>query len=134
MVDTVMDDSRKNEIVAVVLFAAGLFLFLSLFTFSDQDLSFYTSQPNVPAQNVTGIFGSYVGGILLFLVGKAAYVFPLLVLVWGISRLIQLEPRKMFFKVFGTIFLVTAVSASLSMVSDFGRLDSFAQGGLVGSV
>ncbi|MFQ5952133.1 MAG: DNA translocase FtsK [Candidatus Omnitrophota bacterium] len=129
-----MDETRKNEIKAVILFAASLFLFLSIFTFTDQDLSFYTSDPNVATQNVTGIVGSYIGGFLLFLVGKASYVIPLLILIWGISRLLQLEPRKTVFKVFGTIFLVTAVSASLSMLVDFGRTTSFSQGGLIGTL
>ncbi len=129
-----MDQVRKNEIIAVILFAASLFLFLSIFTFSEQDLSFYTSSPNLASQNVTGIVGSYVGGVLLFFVGKAAYVIPLLILVWGISRLLQLEARKFYFKLFGTIVLVMAVSASLSMLADLSRTMSFSQGGLVGTL
>ena len=129
-----MDQVRKNEIIAVILFAISLFLFLSIFTFSEQDLSFYTSSPNVVPQNATGVVGAYIGGVLLFIMGKAAYVIPLLVLVWGISRLMQLEARKVFFKVFGTIVLTTVVSASLSMIYDSSRTIAFSQGGLVGSV
>ncbi|MBD3426053.1 MAG: hypothetical protein GF409_02330 [Candidatus Omnitrophica bacterium] len=129
-----MDQVRKNEIIAVILFAISLFLFLSIFTFSEQDLSFYTSSPNMVPQNATGVVGAYVGGVLLFFMGKAAYVIPLLILVWGISRLMQLEPRKIFFKVFGTIVLATVVSASLSMISDSTRTMAFAQGGLIGSL
>jgi DNA segregation ATPase FtsK/SpoIIIE, S-DNA-T family len=129
-----MDDARKNEIVAVVLFAIGLFIFLSIFTFNEYDLSFYTSTPNLVSQNLTGIVGSYISGVMLFLVGKASYVLPLLILVWGISRLLQLKPRKIFFKIFGTIFLVTAVSASLSMINYSGRTAAFSRGGLVGSM
>ena len=45
-----MDEIRKNEIMAVVLFAASLFLFLSIFTFSEQDLSFYTSDPSISSR------------------------------------------------------------------------------------
>ncbi|MEE8575562.1 MAG: DNA translocase FtsK, partial [Thermodesulfobacteriota bacterium] len=128
-----MDERRKNEIKAVVLFAVSLFLFLSIFTFSDQDLSFYTSSPNISKQNVTGIVGSYIGGVLLFLVGNASYVIPFLIMTWGVSRLLQMESRKMFFKLFGTVFLVTAVSASLSMLAESGKADAFARGGLIGS-
>ncbi len=129
-----MDQTRKNEIVAVALFAASLFLFLSLFTFSEQDLSFYTSSPNVASRNATGIVGLYLSGVLLFFMGKAAYVVPFLVFLWGISRILQLEPKKIFFKVFGTIVLVTAVSASLSMLSDSSKSMAFTQGGLIGSI
>jgi len=129
-----MDQVRKNEIIAVVLFAVSLFLFLSIFTFNEQDLSFYSSKPNLVSQNATGIVGSYVGGVLLFLTGRAAYVFPLLILVWGVSRLLQIEARRISFKIFGTVVLVTAVSSIFSMMADSSRTMSFMWGGLVGSV
>jgi len=127
-----MDQTRKNEIAAVVLFAASIFLFLSIFTFNEQDLSFYTSSPNVVPQNATGVVGAYVGGALLLLMGKAAYVIPLLILVWGASRLMQIEASKVFFKLFGTAVLVMAVSASLSMMADASRATAFTGGGVLG--
>ncbi len=129
-----MDNARKNEIKAVVLFAGSLFLFLSLFTFSEQDLSFYTSDPGPSFQNLTGVAGAYISGILLFLIGGAAYVIPLLTLVWGASRLFQLEQRRFFFKLFGLGFLVTAVSAGLSMLQYSSRTLAFARGGLIGTL
>ena len=129
-----MDEVRKNEIIAVILFSISLFLFLSLFTFSPQDLSFYTSSPNLASQNVAGIVGSFVGGILLFIIGKAAYVMPLLTCVWGGARLLQLEDNKVSFKIFGTLVLTIAVSSCLSMMADSTRTASFKMGGLVGSL
>ncbi|MEA3488933.1 MAG: DNA translocase FtsK [Candidatus Omnitrophota bacterium] len=129
-----MDQVRKNEISAVVLFAASLFLFLSIFTFNGQDLSFYTSDPNLVSQNATGVVGAYIGGVLLFFMGKAAYVIPLLTLVWGISRLVQMESRRVSLKIFGTIILVAAVSAILSMLVDSSRTIAFAWGGVMGTL
>ncbi|MDP8299858.1 MAG: DNA translocase FtsK [Candidatus Tantalella remota] len=129
-----MDQTRKNEIIAVVLFAASLFLFLSIFTFSEQDLSFYSSAPNAVPRNATGVAGAFIGGVLLFLMGRAAYVIPILIMIWGVSRLLQMEHSKVFFKLFGTIVLVTAVSASLSMFADSSRAMAFSSGGLIGSV
>ena len=129
-----MDQTKKNEIVSVVLFAVSIFLFLSLFTFSERDLAFYTSSPNLSTHNATGVIGAYISGILLFCIGKAAYVIPLLVLVWAISRLMQVEHSKVLFKAVGTIVLVTAVSASLSMFSDTTRTIAYSRGGFVGSV
>ncbi|MDP8257892.1 MAG: DNA translocase FtsK [Candidatus Aadella gelida] len=129
-----MDQVRKNEIIAVVLFAGSLFLFLSLFTFSESDLSFYTSSPNTDMNNVTGILGAFIGGFLRFFLGRASYVIPALILVWGISRLIQSEERKLYFKVFGAIVLCAAVSASLSMFYDSIPEAAYANGGLIGTV
>ena len=129
-----MEETRKNEMLAVVLFAVGLFIFLSLFTFNKQDLAFYTSAPNPAIRNMTGIIGSYIGGFLIFLSGKASYVIPVLVFVWGISRLLQYKPRKVFFKAFGTFFLLTAVSASLSLMNRSSNALAFDQGGLIGAL
>ncbi|MDD4013591.1 MAG: DNA translocase FtsK 4TM domain-containing protein, partial [Candidatus Omnitrophica bacterium] len=129
-----MDQRRKNEIIAVVLFAVSLFMFLSIFTFREQDISFYTSSPNAVPHNGTGIIGSYLGALLLFFMGKASYVIPCLLMVWGVMRLLQMQEHKIFFKLFGTVVLVSAVSASLSMVSGAGRVLSFSNGGLLGSV
>ncbi|MFH1846255.1 MAG: DNA translocase FtsK [Candidatus Omnitrophota bacterium] len=129
-----MDQERRNEITAVLLFAFSLFLFLSIFTFSGQDLSFYTSDPHIVPLNATGMVGSYVGGILVFFVGKAAYVIPLLIMVWGISRLFQIEAHKVSFKLFGTIVLLVAVSSSLSMMAEKSLISAFGQGGLIGTL
>lgn len=129
-----MDQVRKNEIIAVVLFALSLFLFLSIFTFNEQNLSVYTSRPNTIPQNLTGIVGSYVGGGLRFVVGKAAYVIPLLIMVWGFSRLFQLEPRNFSFKISGTLVLVTAVSASFSMLGETDSALMFSYGGVAGAL
>jgi len=129
-----MDQVRKNEIIAVVLFAVSLFLFLSIFSFSEQDLSFYTSNPNLLAQDLTGIVGAYTGGSMRFLMGNAAYVIPLLTLIWGVFRLLQVEEGRISFKFFGTIVLIASVSAGLSMMADLSRVMVFSRGGLIGTV
>ncbi|MFH1309669.1 MAG: DNA translocase FtsK [Candidatus Omnitrophota bacterium] len=129
-----MDEVRKNEIIAVLLFAISFFLFLSIVTFNELDLSFYTSSPNGVLHNATGVIGACVGGFLLFFVGKAAYVMPILILIWGIARLFQVKTRKFYFKLIGTIVLITAVSASLSMMSDVSATLAFMNGGLIGSI
>lgn len=129
-----MDEVRKNEIIAVILFAISLFLFLSIFSFKHQDISFYTSAPNLSSRNAAGIVGAYVGTFLVFFIGKAAYVIPLLFLIWGISRLFQLEERKTALKLFGAAVLVASVSASLSMIAGLDDVYMFEKGGLVGSI
>ncbi len=129
-----MKPERKNEIRAVILFALSLFLFLSLFTFSEQDHRFYTSDPNLYSRNATGLLGSYIGLTLRFLVGKGAYVIPILVLVWGISSLLQIESKRLYFKIAGTLILIVAISSSLCMLSVLNRSGSFEQGGMVGTV
>jgi S-DNA-T family DNA segregation ATPase FtsK/SpoIIIE len=129
-----LDNARKNEIIAVILFAVSLFLLLSILSFDEHDLSIYTSSPNPSYRNIAGVTGAYTGGALIFLVGKASYLFPLLVLIWGVSRLFQIEQKRVFFKMFGTIFLVGAASACFSMLDISTRALAFERGGLIGTL
>lgn len=129
-----MKQARKNEIIAVMLFATGLLILLSIFTFTDQDHPFYTNHFNDVPQNAIGLAGVYVGGALRFFVGKASYALPVLIFVWAFSRFLQIEQRKVYFKLFGTVVLMTAVSASLSMMAGAGTTTAFSQGGVVGYV
>ena len=89
-----MDKTRWNEIQAIILFAIAILIFASLATFSFQDLSIFTSKPNVPVKNFAGLFGVYIGGALFFLMGLSSYVMPLLVITWAVARLYGVTPQK----------------------------------------
>ncbi|MBF0490378.1 MAG: DNA translocase FtsK 4TM domain-containing protein, partial [Candidatus Omnitrophica bacterium] len=41
----------------------------SLVSFNSQDVSWYTSKPNLHPQNWIGPFGAFVAGVFYFLVG-----------------------------------------------------------------
>lgn len=129
-----MDTTRKNEIKAVLLFSLSLFLFLSLISFHEEDLSFYTNTPNVVSGNLTGVIGAYISGVMIFLAGRASFVIPILIMIWGFARLMQIEPKKMFFKFFGTVFLIIGVSSSISMIKFPSTTMAFSGGGLIGAL
>ncbi|MBF0493624.1 MAG: DNA translocase FtsK [Candidatus Omnitrophica bacterium] len=129
-----MESTRKNEIIAILLFALGVFLFLSLITFNQEDLSFYTSQANPEYQNLTGILGSHIGGILFFTVGWASFVLPLLIIVWSLTILAQYPHKKIYFKFFGTIFLMAAVSSIFGLFNSDTNSAAFQEGGFIGNI
>ncbi len=129
-----MDPRRKSEIVAVILMASAAFLFLSILTFSPTDIQIYTSEPGASVSNLAGVFGSYVGFFFRFIAGAGSYVFPLVLFLWGVSRIIQHEPRKPIFKVTGAVTLTIGISTALSMIFDTTRQDVFDKGGLIGTV
>lgn len=129
-----MDPRRKSEMIAVVLISFAIFIFLSIFSFSAQDMRFYTSDPNFQPVNLTGIYGSYVGFLLRFVAGAGSYVIPFVLLIWGIARLSQNQPRKVVYKVLGAFFLIVGISASLSLTFADTRQTAFARGGLIGSI
>lgn len=130
--------SKWNEIQAIMLFAVAVLIFISLASFSFSDIGLFTSKPNVPINNFAGVFGAYVGAALFFVMGLSSYVIPLLILSWAAARLFGITPQKVYFKVFGTFFLILASSSIFSMI---GRGDAshaqsfrFSLGGIVGLV
>ena len=129
-----MDKKRWGEIQAIILFAIALLIFISLATFSFSDLKAFTSKPNIPVKNFAGLFGVYLGSALFFVMGFSSYVIPLLILSWAVARLTGITPQKLYFKVFGTFFLILAASSIFSML---GRTDNsvrFTLGGAAGLV
>jgi len=57
-----------NEIKGIVIGALSLILLASLVSYTPTDLSWFTSKPNLHAQNWIGIAGAYGAGILFFMV------------------------------------------------------------------
>jgi len=129
-----MDKIRWNEIQAVILFAIAILIFTSLVTFSFSDLSLFTSKPNVPVRNFAGLFGVYIGASLFFVMGMSSYVIPLLILSWAVARLYGITPQKIYFKIFGTFFLVLASSSIFSIIGKGDNSFRFSLGGIVGLV
>lgn len=72
-----MKQEHISEIKAVIILAIGLILLASLVSFVPEDLSWYTSHPNVPAKNLIRITGAYVAGSLLFVLGYSSYALVL---------------------------------------------------------
>ncbi|MBP6920550.1 MAG: DNA translocase FtsK 4TM domain-containing protein, partial [Candidatus Omnitrophica bacterium] len=75
-----MKEKRLNEFKGVILVAAGLIVLASLFSFDINDLSWYTSHPNIPPHNLIRSFGALLAGVLMFLFGYASFAFPLFIL------------------------------------------------------
>ena len=72
--------SHVSEVLAVLLVAAAVLLFLSLVTFNPKDAS-WNSTPLQPTRNLIGVFGAHVGEFFLNWFGLAALVIPFL-FIW----------------------------------------------------
>lgn len=127
-----MKKERINEIWGVVFLLLGLFALLSLIGYTPLDIPFYTSHPNQPANNYTGIIGAYTAFGLYLSFGWSAFVVPVLFLIWAWSFLKQRVPDKRLFKVVG-FFAALAASATLlsALASDENKI---AAGGFLGHV
>ncbi len=127
-----MKKERINEIWGVFFLLLGLFALCSLLGYNRLDIPFYTSHPNNPVKNITGIIGAYTSFGLFLSFGWSAFVVPALFLIWAWSFLKQHVPDKRFLKFIG-LFAAIAASATLFSVlaSDENRIIA---GGCLGHV
>lgn len=92
-----MNRLRQNnpwkEVIGISLIVVGALLFVALFTFDRGDLPKWapligTSQQNVPLHNLVGVVGAMMAGYSYFLLGAASYWFALILVGFGIGKLL----------------------------------------------
>src|SRR6185436_10713082 len=108
-------NSRRNEIIAIFLFAVGLLLSLCLVS-----AAFYPGDPSwnsagqTEIHNWTGAIGANVAAFLLQFIGLASYLLPCLLLAAAWRRFKTRTFRAPFSRLIGLIVLTLAAAALLS--------------------
>ena len=112
---------RGNEIVAVVVTALALLVFLCLVTYSPQDWNLNTASEQ-KTQNWIGIFGAIVSDLLFQAVGLTAYIVPALLALaaWRIYRSKTIRPPVS--RVFGYLFFIISASSLIHLIGWHGGL------------
>ncbi|NOX20321.1 MAG: DNA translocase FtsK [Nitrospirae bacterium] len=121
----------KEEILGVFFTLTGVYLAISLISYSRWDPSFFTFT-NGPVKNYGGIVGSYLSDLLLTLIGAISYLLPLLFLIYGIKRILGKEKRRETLLGIFILFLITPVLISL-VCETFNIKTGIDPGGLWGS-
>lgn len=108
----------KEEITGVAAVMGSIYLLLSLLTHYTRDpvLFFRTTEPPEPVRNLGGIIGALVSGWLIILFGFAAFIIPLLLIAFGIKRLLSKEGHKIY--LIGGILFIISSSILLSLLSN----------------
>jgi S-DNA-T family DNA segregation ATPase FtsK/SpoIIIE len=126
----------KEEVAGVVSILGSLYLLMSLITYyiGDPVIFFRTSEPLEPVKNLGGVIGSHISGLLIILLGFAAFIIPLLLIAFGIKRIMGIEGHKIYL-VGGILFILSSslLLALLSCTLDINIMsypDSI--GGLIG--
>ncbi|MDD5006162.1 MAG: DNA translocase FtsK [Candidatus Omnitrophica bacterium] len=113
----VIKNKYLEEVIGIIFLSLAFLVFLSLISYTPQDLQWYTSSPNVPARNLTNTFGVYLSGVLYFIFGHASYLIPFILFIFsmkwfkrmevsiGVSRIIGLIVAFLSFSSFFAIFL-----------------------------
>lgn len=129
-------NSRRNEIIAILLLALGLLLSLCLISaaFFPNDPS-WNSAGGSETRNWAGAIGANVAAALFQSIGVAAFLVPLLLLAGAWRRFRTQRINAPFYPLLGLVILVLAASALLSISQLSPLFDASVQpGGLVGTV
>lgn len=107
----------KEEIAGVLSVLGSIYLLLSLIShyIKDPVPFFRLTEPPEPVQNLGGTVGAYISGLLIIFLGLAAFIIPLLIIAFGIKRLLGKEGHKIY--LFGGILFVVSSSLLLSLFS-----------------
>lgn len=82
--------SRWREVTGVILTAAGLFLLVSMVSYSPQDVSLNsTGSAGDGVRNMGGIVGAHFADIIVQLLGLSGFLIPVLFLLLGITRFLS---------------------------------------------
>ncbi|MGA2774588.1 MAG: DNA translocase FtsK 4TM domain-containing protein [Candidatus Omnitrophota bacterium] len=129
-----MKEKRLNEVRGVILIAVGLMVLASLVRFSRLDLVFYTSHPNSPPQNLLGIFGAYLGGTIIFLLGlPTSFLLPVLILLLGVKYFRQDVPYLSGTRFLGMFILLVSIASLIGMFNLKNEYVRFYTSGLFGA-
>jgi S-DNA-T family DNA segregation ATPase FtsK/SpoIIIE len=109
-------NSRRNEIIAIALFALGMLLTLCLLFFNPNDPSL-NSAGQQETHNLVGPVGAYVSDVMLQSVGLASYLLPLLLLVAAWRRFRTHRIHAPVSRIIGLVTLLFSASAILALVS-----------------
>ena len=123
-----------NEIKGIVLLALSLILLASLVSFTPDDLSWYTSQPNPDAHNLIGIAGAYLAGTVFFVLGLSAYFLVVVGFFLSWNKFTSREIAFSFPKFLCLVVLMMVVSSLLSMTASDLPMERFVRSGVVGIV
>ncbi|MEP7148277.1 MAG: DNA translocase FtsK 4TM domain-containing protein [Acidobacteriota bacterium] len=113
--------SRLNEIIAVVLLAVSVLIFLCLVSYNPSDPTFNTASSQ-RVQNWIGVVGANLAETLFSAVGIVAYIFPALLalIAWRVFQSESLRPRLS--QMIGFSLFVASISALCSLIGWHGGI------------
>jgi S-DNA-T family DNA segregation ATPase FtsK/SpoIIIE len=102
----------RQEIIGVASVFAGIYIGLSLATYSEWDSSLFVFT-TLPTRNYGGIVGAYIADLLISSAGLVTYVLPLVLIVYGVRKVLGREFHRVYILGLLLFILSSALLASL---------------------
>ena len=124
--------NKVAEIFGLIVFVAGIFLLISLITYSPEDPNFIFPD-NTKIKNLLGFEGSFVSDLFFQSLGLISYLFSITLMITGINIFISKE----FFLIIENIFFAIIYSIFGSFFLEYFYSNSFTlyingNGGFIG--
>jgi len=129
---TIFKGNRKDEIFGFLLLLLAAILLVCLASYNLTDTPAHTSAPNSPVRNLAGIVGAYISEALLFTVGIAAYLLPLIILFWAWNTFWGKSANNVYTKICGLALMLVSVGALAHMLHLALHAGGFTEGGIMG--
>ena len=124
----------RKEILGILLFFLVIFTLISLLSFNPADPSIHHTGAGEEIQNLFGLLGAHLSGLLIGLFGVGAFWLPILLMLASIHFFGDQPNRTILSIAGGGLLLILATGALLALRQNeyvlFGN--SFSSGGLIG--
>jgi len=127
-----VDEQKRSEVLAFFWLIVSVLVFLSLFSYTPEDIAFEVSLANTPAHNFVGIAGAYTAWVLILFFGRTSYFLVPLFLFWGLAKWAGKKGQKLWLKIFATVIFFTSACALFSLVGQDSSVTRFQFGGIIG--
>ncbi|MFC1516396.1 DNA translocase FtsK [Thermodesulfobacteriota bacterium] len=124
----------RKEIFGVLLFFLVILTLISLLSYSPADPSIHNARAAGQVQNLFGLFGAHLAGILIGFFGLGSFWIPVLLLLSSIHLLSDQSNKALILTLLGGILLVISTGGLLAFTQDYYTIfgTKFSSGGIIG--
>ena len=127
--------NRFIELGGAILVLSGVFLFVSILSYSPADPNFIHETDNNEIKNLGGFYGSIISDFLLQAIGLITFLFTINLLYWGFKIITEKKILRFSFKIFCTMIYIIFGTALINIFynDSFWLIDN-GNGGFVGRI
>ena len=123
-----------HSLYSIIICTIGVFMLISIATFSPNDPPFANYPINNPVQNYCGKVGAGLSGYLMTCLGITSYLFAFMVGALGVSLYLKKRIEILWVRIIGGILLIFSIAPILGILDNFANLfsNSLETGGIIG--